>query len=163
MTTTHSDTSSRTNVRGARQPEHSDAARRALPITIWTEVMIAFGLAIVVVPWVRQDLFNWIATGSSSQPGNMTDEAFEYLRLSLSLVGALTFGLAISMWFIARYALAKGQAWGWNALAVTIGAWFIVDSAASIATGFPRNAISNVLLTLPAVAALWYARPAVRT
>ena len=40
--------------------------RFALLIEIWSLAVVAFGLAAVTVPWVRDTLFAWMATGDTS-------------------------------------------------------------------------------------------------
>lgn len=125
--------------------------------------MVAFGLAIVTVPWVRETLFPWMAGGDAGLESGF-DAGFgelerDYLTFNQTLMGALTAGLGLAVFWIAREALARGERWGWSAIATSVGLWFVVDSAASVATGFGRNAICNVVLVAPLLPLLWLTRP----
>jgi hypothetical protein len=127
--------------------------------TLWVEVMIAFGVAIAVLPWVREDLFFWIATGETTPPGGASGEALDYMSFVGSLLGAVTIGMCVGLWWIARIPLRRGEPWAWTATVTTIAAWFAVDSTMSVLTGFPRNVGLNVLAVATAAPALFALRP----
>jgi hypothetical protein len=129
-------------------------------IQLWALTMVAFGLAIAAVPWVRETLFPWMARGDADFDATFGEIEQEYLTFNQALMGSLTAGLGLAVFWLAREALARGERWGWTAIATSVGLWFVVDSAASIATGFGRNAISNVVLVAPLLPLLWLIRPA---
>lgn len=128
-------------------------------MVVWTEAVIAFGLALMVVRLVAQDLFWWVVYGSTDTPSGFTPEALDYQRWVTALTGALTAGWMVLVWFVVRHALARGQRWAWTAVVASIGTWFVLDSAASIALGFGENAILNVALVASVGPALLGTRP----
>jgi hypothetical protein len=132
---------------------------RTRPFLLWIAAWTAAGIAIVTVPWVNRDLFNWIAFGSMAEPAGIGPAARDYLHLSFCILGALMTGFGVAMWFLARCALAHGELWAWQAIAASLVVWFVLDTTASIAVGFERNAALNIILALPGAIALWWARP----
>jgi hypothetical protein len=136
-----------------------DAPRSTAPLQAWSLAMVAFGLAIAAVPWVRIDLFSWVARGETDLTTGFSEEAREYLAFNQSLMGALTAGLGIAALWFARLPIARREPWGWYAFASAIGTWFVIDNVASVATGYPRNVALNLLLAAPLVPLLWSTRP----
>lgn len=128
-------------------------------LQLWAVAMVAFGLAIAAVPWVRETLFPWMARGDADFDAGFGAREQDYLTFNQTLIGALTAGLGLAVFWLAREPLARGERWGWTAIATSVGLWFTVDSAASIATGFGRNAISNVVLVAPLLPLMWLVRP----
>lgn len=136
-----------------------DGLRRTAPLQAWSLTMVAFGLAIAAVPWVRIDLFSWVARGDADLTAGFSDEARDYLAFNQSLMGALTAGLGVAALWLARLPIARREPWGWFAFASAIGGWFVIDNVASVATGYPRNVVLNVVLVAPLVPLLWSTRP----
>jgi len=130
-------------------------------LQVWCEAMIAFGLAIALIPWVRDDFFAWIATGDADHARDWPQAARDYVTFNQALLGALTAGLGLAAFWLARVPIARGEAWAWTAFVTSVGLWFVVDNIASIALGFPRNVVFNVVLVAPAVPLLWTARRAI--
>ena len=128
-------------------------------VELWALAMVAFGLVIATVPWVRESLFPWMAGGDAGLDAGLGELERDFLTFNQTLMGALTAGLGLAVFWIAREALARGERWAWSAIATSVGLWFVVDSVASIATGFGRNAICNVVLVAPLLPALWLTRP----
>jgi hypothetical protein len=128
-------------------------------LQLWALTMVAFGLAIATVPWVRTTLFPWMADADTDLDAGLTGLQQDYLTFNQTLIGALTAGLGLAVFWLAREPLARGERWGWTAIATSVGLWFVVDSAASIATGFARNAVCNVVLVTPLALLLWLSRP----
>lgn len=135
---------------------HPTAARL---LQDWTLLMVAFGLAIVLVPWVRDDLFGWIASGDAAYVERFGDRAHDYLVFNQTILGALTAGLGVAALWFARIPIARGERWGWNAFVSSIGLWYVVDCVASVATGFERNVVFNTVLIVPLLPLLWLTRP----
>lgn len=125
----------------------------------WALAMVAFGLATAAIPWVRGDLFSWIATGDTDLVDGFPPEARDYLAFNQALLGAVTAALGLAAFWLAREAVARQERWGWTALASTLGLWFVVDNIASLAMGYASNVVFNLVLTAPAVPLLWLTRP----
>lgn len=72
-----------------------------------------------------------------------------HLRFSLALMGAVSIGWGITLFAAIRAAGEIGGAQArrlWLGITVSVIAWYGIDSALSVATGFARNAIPNTLL-----------------
>lgn len=114
-------------------------------IVIWCWAVVAFGvfLATGAIPGIdaaARALFVLF----SGDPA--TNDVFDHpaVRFGLGLQGALTVG-----WGLTMLALAQAPSIGapqWRALSVAMVAWFVIDSAISISTGFWLNAVSNTAL-----------------
>jgi hypothetical protein len=107
---------------------------------------------------------------STSEPARLTldllswpvDQAQTYDDDTLRFLSALTGGFLLG-WGVMILCL---RAWAYDAApdgvrkSVVVGvlAWFVLDSAGSIASGNPSNALFNVVVLLVAVGPLW--RPA---
>lgn len=128
-------------------------------LQLWTGTMIAFGIAIAAIPWVRDDMFSWIARGDASYASGFSAEARDYLAFNQALIGALTAGLGVAAFWLARIPIAHGERWGWYAFGSSIGAWFAIDVMSSVALGFPRNVVFNIVLVVPLLPLLWTTRP----
>lgn len=70
------------------------------------------------------------------------------LRFSLALLGAVSIGWAVTLYFVigAAITMADRARPLWNAISAGVAIWFVIDSALSIATGFGLNAVSNLAL-----------------
>ncbi|WP_310475788.1 hypothetical protein [Sandarakinorhabdus sp.] len=119
----------------------------------WVWMTIGFGLlfAGAGVPGLDggAGLFYQIVSG-----GTVDASGFDApgMRISVSLVGAVMLGWGVTMLAVYRACGADPAVWRGLSRAVLI--WYVVDSALSVATGFPINAVSNtafvVLFIVPA-------------
>ena len=105
---------------------------------------------------------------STSEPARLTldllswpiDQAQTYDDDTLRFLSALTGGFLLG-WGVMILCL---RAWAYDAApdgvrkSVVVGvlAWFVLDSAGSIASGNPSNALFNVVVLLLAVGPLWW-------
>lgn len=127
----------------------------------WVWMVIGFGalFAAVAVPSLEgaAGLFYWVVSGGTVDAG-----AFDApgMRLSVSLIGALTMGWGMTMLAVLQARQADPAIWRGVSRAVL--AWYVVDSAVSVASGFPLNAVSNTLLValflVPAVKLGFFSR-----
>jgi hypothetical protein len=70
------------------------------------------------------------------------------LRFSLAVMGAVSIGWAVTLYFIVRSATdlgARGRPL-WHAITAGMTSWFLIDSALSVATGFGLNVAPNLVL-----------------
>ncbi len=71
-----------------------------------------------------------------------------HLRFTTSLMGAVTFGWAVTYYaaFRAAWQLERAACSGiWRILTTGAVLWYAIDSVASVANGFPLNAVSNTI------------------
>lgn len=69
------------------------------------------------------------------------------MRFSVGLTGALTIGWILTLMAAVQGAEAVGPTL-WRKIALAVLAWYVIDSAISVMTGFGLNAVSNTLLTI---------------
>lgn len=77
------------------------------------------------------------------------------LRFSIALMGAVSVGWGATVLFLALSKEAAGSQAVWRCVGWGFAVWFVIDSAFSIHTGFPLNAVSNVMLVVLGAPALW--------
>lgn len=119
----------------------------------------AYGLVFVALPdlaraWPFEAMFY-----AGARPAALEDpEADRALDFYAGLVGALTSG-----WFVtAALSLRSRERRAWNAALAGIAVWFIADSAASLATGFPQNVATNAGFAALGAGVLIATRPGIR-
>lgn len=123
-------------------------------LLVWLDAVIAFSVATLIVPWIGKEFFNWALYGSTIEPAFISPDARDYLRLTLSIVSAVTIGWCVLLAFVVAGPLRRGETWAANAVPVSVATWFVIDSGASILVGFPENAVLNAVFAVPAVPAL---------
>ncbi len=119
----------------------------------------AFGLAMVLLPGPVESFFNWMVFGSTETPAAFSSEAAEYSRFVYGVLGAVMAGWMALIAAVVTGPLRAGERWAWLAVAASLGGWFVVDTAHSLVTGFPENAIFNVLFALALAPPLVATRP----
>lgn len=79
-------------------------------------------------------------------------------RFLSALTGGFLFGWGVMVWFLSSWVYDKAPDAVRKTVLVGVLSWFFLDSAGSIASGNPSNAIINILVLLITVGPLW--RPA---
>jgi len=90
--------------------------------------------------------------------GIPTPETLRFAQFTFGIMGALTVAVGVFGFFMARYALPRGEAWAWVAIVDGLILWYLIDSGLSIYTGAWVNAVFNTgffLLAAVPVVALW--------
>ncbi len=70
------------------------------------------------------------------------------LRFSLAVLGAVSLGWAVTLYFMINAAIdlaGKGRPF-WNAITAGMVSWFVIDSTLSVVTGFGLNVLPNIAL-----------------
>lgn len=117
-------------------------------LSVWSAGVVVFGLILALAAFAATDgltraLFGMIAP----EPFVGTHS----LRFAVGLMGAVTMGWGGTFYiaFRALHALAPDTAAPlWRGLMAVAIAWYVIDSAISVATGFALNAVSNTALML---------------
>ena len=97
------------------------------------------------------DLLRWRALGTSAYDSPDT-------RLLSALMGGFLLGWGVMIWCLSCWVHDAAPEGVRRSVLAGLIAWFCLDSAGSIASGNPSNALFNVLILLLAVGPLW--RPA---
>lgn len=112
-------------------------------LEVWCWAIGLFGVMflVVVIPGADgptrlfYDLVYWPLDGASGWG--------EATRLTASITGALMIGWAITLHTLMQAAIRANDPGLWRGMTLGVLTWFVVDSAASVASGVPVNAVSN--------------------
>ena len=114
----------------------------------WAWVVIVFGL---VLAGGGLDATDTAAEAAFAIVGGGAPlEWTPHLRFSVALMGAVTMGWGVTYLalFMAAHRLGADAAPVWRLAMIGMVAWFVIDSALSVATGFWMNAVSNTGLAI---------------
>lgn len=100
----------------------------------------AFGLFLIAAPEAGLALFAWVSYGRLPPIAELPPVAHPYLMFMHGVLGAVMFGWAVLMGLV----LAGRPGGPARLVLLSIGAWFLVDTAWSLARGFPGNALLNL-------------------
>jgi hypothetical protein len=120
----------------------------------------AFGALTVAAPGPTRAAFGWTMFGEPGRIASWGAEAAAYATLLHGVLGAVMLGWGLLMALLCR-AVAQARiepAWGWRAIALSVGVWFVVDQAHSVALGAWPNVALNSGFGLLFGLALWRAR-----
>jgi hypothetical protein len=129
----------------------------SVPGSLWVSwlriaaiAVAAFGVVPVAAPELAQQVFSLLAYADRHHIALFGAQAAAYIALVHAVLGSVMFGWGIALWLIAHGPFAHGAREAWATIAVSVGAWFVPDTAFSLWSGFWQNAALNV-----AVAALF--------
>lgn len=115
---------------------------------IWCWIVLGLGIGFLGAAFPATDgfarLFFGVISGFSEQGDLFAAGA---MRFATAIIGAITIGWALTLLGLVQ-AAEKAGAGAWRSFAFALACWFVVDSAISVATGFPLNALSNIGLAL---------------
>jgi hypothetical protein len=121
--------------------------------------VIVFSALMLVTRLVTDGLFNWMFFGETGEPAGFPADAVDYYRVIYGVLGAVMIGWFLLVIWVVRGPLANGVAGAWGALVVSIGGWFAIDTTFSLASGFPENAVLNLVFLGAFAPGLWLTRP----
>jgi hypothetical protein len=97
------------------------------------------------------DILSWPLDGLQTYAAPET-------RFLSALTGGFLLGWGVMIWFLSEWVYDTQPEGVRRAVVIGVLAWFVLDSAGSIASGTPSNALFNIIVLLLAVGPLW--RPA---
>lgn len=97
------------------------------------------------------DILSWPVDGLQTYASPDT-------RFLSALTGGFLFGWGVMIWCLAVWVYDAQPEMVRRSVLCGLLAWFVLDSAGSIASGTPSNALFNIIVLLVAVGPLW--RPA---
>jgi hypothetical protein len=106
------------------------------------------GLALAAIPALGSRLFGWLLFGSPSALTGLGSTADAYIRLAHGVLGAVMFGWAIALLMLVLGPFGRRSRFAWSAIAVSVAAWFVVDTALSLISGFWPNAALNAVFAI---------------
>lgn len=137
------------------------------PPSLWTHWLLAvsvgvmlFGLVLVIAPTLALQGFSLLVYADPDRITSFGQEAARYIALVHAVLGAVMFGWGVALTIVVRRLFAAGYRAGWNIFAISVLAWFIPDTAYSLASGYWQNAVLNlaflVLFAAPLIATRKY-------
>lgn len=120
----------------------------------------ALAVALLIAPRLVRAPLDAAFFGQPLPPGFAAEPARSAADIYAVIASGITLGWMVALFGLVRVGVARGDrtAWAWALGAVV--AWFVADSAASVAVGYAVNVPLNVAFAAPFVAALVWARPA---
>jgi hypothetical protein len=120
--------------------------------------VVLFGLALVLAPSAAKQGFSLLIYASTSRLDGFGQEPVRYIGLAHAVIGGVMVGWGVALFYVTKAFLARGEPAAWNLVALSVGAWFVPDTAYSLASGYWPNAVLNMgFLTLFALP-LWATR-----
>jgi hypothetical protein len=116
-------------------------------LNIWAWGVVAFGAILALFAIPATELPSRLFYDLIQNP--VATEPDRHFRFAMGLMGCISMGWGLTMLscFKAAAMLEGGQAKSiWRGFTFAALFWFVTDSTASIYTGFPLNAVSNVVL-----------------
>ena len=110
--------------------------------------VVAAGLVMLLAPGLTRLLFSLLVFASPSAIDRFGQQAVGYTTLAHGVLGAVMVGWGLALLTIVAGPLRHCSHEAWTTCAVSVAAWFIADTAFSLATGFWQNAILNIVLAI---------------
>ncbi len=109
---------------------------------------IIFALVMALAPGVLHSTLGQLTYNSFFEGdayAELTEPELAYQDWLYSVLGSTMVGWLVVVGFIAYYSFRQGERWAWNAVAVGIVAWFVLDTGSSLANGVVFNAVFNLI------------------
>ena len=142
------------------------AATTSPPPTFWLRwlvvaaaVVIGFGASMVLAPGPTRQLFGLLLFASAEGVNDLAGPAIAYVSLVHAILGATMVGWGVLLLLVVLGPFRRGSAEAWRMLAASLAAWFLPDTAFSLASGFWPNAVLNASFALLFAAPLLATRP----
>lgn len=111
-------------------------------------LIVLLSLLMITPPYPSIQYFNFILFGQTGFPGSMSQEGVSYIKFIYAVLGCVMIGWMVPLIYLVHGPLRAGSTVAWKVTAISIGVWFVIDSAVSILLGYWQNAVSNVSLTV---------------
>lgn len=108
--------------------------------------LVLFGIGMVVTPGLTRRAFSLLAYRTATRIDSFGESAAAYAGLTHAVIGSVMFGWGIALLCNLAGPFRRGSRDAWLTVAISIGAWFVPDTAYSLWSGFWRNAVLNVAL-----------------
>ncbi|MCA9885624.1 MAG: hypothetical protein KC708_21750 [Anaerolineae bacterium] len=125
-------------------------------------LFILYGLALVLLPSQVQDVqgaiyYNWpLGEDAYSQ---LTSIEYNYHIFLYGVIGGVLIGWSVLIIAVVNGPLQNGYRWAWQALVISLVAWFVTDTLISLATGMTINGLFNLVSTAAFAIPLFVLRP----
>jgi hypothetical protein len=110
-------------------------------------VVIAFGVFIALLSWTPLfGIFNDLVDGVFWSGSTPDDATGQFILWAYGMLGATMAGWGIALAYMVKYPFARKEKWSWNAIALGLAVWFVVDTFMSVYTKAYFNVGVNVML-----------------
>lgn len=118
-------------------------------LIVWAVSIIVFGFVIAGGAFEATEGLIRLIYENLQGPGPLELDA-PIMRFSQGVLGGVTIGWGVTVLLMLRPIIALGDKGHpfWVAIAVGLAAWYVIDSALSIATGFGLNVVPNTVLAI---------------
>jgi hypothetical protein len=106
-------------------------------------VVIVLSLTLLLAPRLGEAIFNLVYFHQPSIPVEVPSQAQGYIWFANGIIGAVMAGWMICIILLARGPFIEGRPHAWNAIAIPLASWFLIDTAFSIAHGVWGNVLLN--------------------
>jgi hypothetical protein len=106
-------------------------------------VVFALSLTLLLAPRLGEAIFNLVYYHQVSIPVEVPSLVLGYIWFANGIIGALMAGWMIGIIMLARGPFVEGLLHAWNAIAIPLASWFLIDSVFSIAHGVWGNVLLN--------------------
>jgi hypothetical protein len=113
-------------------------------LIVATVVVLAFGLAMVIIPELISRLFAAILS-SSHIIESLAEPAKTYHLLFQGVLGGTMAGWGTALLMVLLTLFRRGMREGWTIISISLIAWFIPDTAFSLWSGYWQNGILNLI------------------
>ncbi len=110
--------------------------------------LVVAGLVFVLAPGLTRRLFSLLVFASPETIGGFGNLPVRCIALAHGVLGAVMVGWGAVLLFLLSGPFRRGSREAWVTVAVSLAAWFVCDTALSLATGFWQNAVLNVVLAV---------------
>lgn len=94
------------------------------------------------------DLLSWPIDGLQTY-----DDSTRFLS---AITGGFLLGFGVTIWNLSNWVYDKAPDMVRKSVVIGLSSWFVLDSAASIASGNASNALFNVIILLLFIGPLWF-------
>jgi hypothetical protein len=118
-----------------------------------------FGALLVLAPDLTRQGFSLLMFNNAQHIHGFAPEAVAYISLVHGVLGAVMVGWAVALLGVVAWLWARAPRGAWRVVALSIGAWFVVDTTFSLSVGAWQNALLNVAFGALFALGLFVARP----
>lgn len=125
-------------------------------------VVVASGLFMVIAPALTRQGFSLLLYSSATHLDTISGDMVRYISVAHAVIGSVMVGWGMALFYVTKSLIAKGVREGWYVATLSLGAWYVPDSAYSILSGFWQNAVLNTAFLFAFAIPLWVLRPSGR-
>jgi hypothetical protein len=118
-----------------------------------------FGAVLMLAPGLTSQGFSLLMFGDAGHINSFAPEARAYIGLVHGVLGAVMVGWALAMLGVLMWLWSLAPRQAWRVVALSVGAWFVVDTSFSLSVGAWQNALLNLGFGAFFAMGLFCARP----